>query len=357
MANPILVNLSFLSNKPTGLTNYAVNLIQHLQPLDLTLLTNQEFNQFISQSIPKNLTSDHGSKGHFLRLVWTQFQLPYLYKTLKSRLLFSPIPEAPLFSRCRSVVMAHDLIPIRFPKRFSPLTPYFRYYVPQVLSQAKHIVCNSIATAKDVAEFCQIPANKITPIPLGYDANHFKWLNLPTQNYFLYIGRSDPHKNLGRLIAAFAKLPPHLKLELWIAGSPDPRYGPNLVAQANELGIGTRLKWLDYAAYEQLPILINQAIALVFPSLWEGFGLPVLEAMACGTPVITSNCSSLPEVAGEAGILVDPYRVEEIADAMYQIATDSGLRSQLRQLGLSRATQFSWAKTGQATAEILQHYL
>ncbi|MEO1765316.1 MAG: glycosyltransferase, partial [Cyanobacteria bacterium J06629_18] len=109
--------------------------------------------------------------------------------------------------------------------------------------------------------------------------------------------------------------------------------------------------------YQELPKIINQAIALVFPSLWEGFGFPVLEAMACGTPVITSNISSLPEVAGDAALLVNPYHVHEITDAMKLITTDKQLRSQLSLEGCKRASSFSWEKTGQATAEVLKKYL
>ncbi|NET33111.1 MAG: glycosyltransferase family 4 protein, partial [Cyanothece sp. SIO1E1] len=107
----------------------------------------------------------------------------------------------------------------------------------------------------------------------------------------------------------------------------------------------------------QLPRLINQAIALLLPSLWEGFGFPVLDAMACGTPVITANLSSLPEVTGNAALLVDPYSVDEISAAMSTVAHDGQVRSHLRQAGLTRASQFSWAKTGQATVEVLQQYL
>ncbi|NEO88248.1 MAG: glycosyltransferase family 4 protein, partial [Spirulina sp. SIO3F2] len=105
------------------------------------------------------------------------------------------------------------------------------------------------------------------------------------------------------------------------------------------------------------PTLINQAIALVFPSLWEGFGLPVLEAMACGTPVITSNLSSLPEVAGDAAILIDPYQVHEITAAMQEIATNNQLWQSLREAGLQRAQQFSWRKTAQQTADVFSLYL
>ncbi|MCA1992244.1 MAG: glycosyltransferase family 4 protein [Coleofasciculus sp. S288] len=394
----ILVNLSVLFSKPTGISTYAINLFPHLQPLNPTLLISPPVSRGLPLAsshtcypIPSNLTPEQGTKGHFRRLFWTQLQLSKIYNTLRSRLLFSPIPEAPLYTNCRYVVMVHDLIPLRFPRRFSPLTPYFRYYIPQVLAQAQHIICNSTATARDITDFFHIPSAKITPIPLAYDANHFRCLDQPSgttplppllrgeyeekrlssgdskesreeevsrnRPYFLYIGRHDPYKNLHRLIDAFAALPNCRDYELWLVGSTDQRYTPKLEAQAHQLSLTHQVKFIDYAPYEQLPTLISHAIALVFPSLWEGFGIPVLEAMACGTSVITSNLSSLPEVAGDAALLVNPYNTSEIAEAMQAIATDSELRSHLRTLGLNRASQFSWAKTGQTTVEVLQRYL
>lgn len=357
MNSYLVVNLAFLSKQPTGLTNYALNIVPHLRSLNPTLLSAQKFENFKQIEVAENLTSDQGSKGHLRRLLWTQFQLPDIYQKQKASLLFSPVPEAPLGHSCRSVVMAHDLIPLRFSQRLSPLKLYSRYYVPHVLNQAKHIICNSIATATDITDFFKIPSQKITPIPLAHDAEHFRFLDLPTQNYFLYIGRSDPYKNLQRLIAAFAAVSPCSDVELWIAGASDRRYTPNLQAQIEELGISARVKWLNYVPYAELPTLINQAIALVFPSLWEGFGLPVLEAMACGTPVVTSNLASLPEVAGDAALLVHPYSVEAIREAMQTLVRDSAARSQLRERGLARAAQFSWQKTGMATVEVLRRYL
>jgi glycosyltransferase involved in cell wall biosynthesis len=356
--NQLLVNLSILFSQPTGISNYASNLVPYLNPLNPTLLTAQNYPKFDRYSIPNNLTPAQGTKGHFRRLVWTQFELPKISQKLRSRLLFSPVPEAPLYANCRSIVMVHDLIPVRFPKRFSPLTPYFRYYIPQVLQQAEHVICNSTATARDITDFYKISSNKITPILLAYDANNFKKLNLPNNEtpYLLYLGRQDPYKNLHRLIEAFAKIS-HSDIQLWLAGSPDKRYTPKLQRQIEELGLRDRVKFLDYVLYQQLPILLNQALALVFPSLWEGFGLPVLEAMACGTPVIASNLSSLPEVAGDAASLIDPYNVGELAAAMKAIVEDGELRSRLSILGLERSRQFSWEKTGQATVEVLQRYL
>lgn len=361
------VNLSFVGQKPTGLATYAMNLVPELPIPGLTLLASRTLvpryaDRFACYEIPANLTPEQGKLGHFRRLNWTQFQLPKICQTLRSPLLFSPVPEAPLYANCPAVIVVHDLIPLRFPRITSPLTHYFRYYVPFVLQQAKHIICNSTATAQDIIDVYRIPAKKITPIPLAHDRANFRVLDLShapavDRPYFFYVGRHDPYKNLERTIRAFAQLPSVQNYELWIAGSTDPRYTPLLQTQAQQLGLTDQIKFLDYVSYSELPILLNQAIAFVYPSLWEGFGFPVLEAMACGTPVITSNLASLPEVAGDAAILVNPYSEVEITQAMQQIVTDDKTRTEMRSAGLARASQFSWAKTGQTTAELLRRYL
>jgi glycosyltransferase involved in cell wall biosynthesis len=350
-----------LMARPTGISTYALNLFPELRNLEPTLLMADgprdrlegQLDRFRCAPVPGGMTSEQGSLGHCRRLVWTQANLPRLYRKLNSNLLFSPVPEAPLWSGCRSVVMVHDLIPLRFPKRRSPLSAYFRWVVPQVVAQATHIVCNSESTARDVHQFFGVPAAKLSPIPLAYDAAQFRPLGLPRKNYLLYLGRPDPYKNLDRLLQAFAQVQAKLDCELWICGSQDPRYTPALGRQIRELNLEARVKLIDYVPYGELPRLIGEAIGLVFPSLWEGFGLPVLEAMACGTPVITSNLSSLPEVTGDAALLVDPYRVEALASAMVALVTEPGLQGELQAASLARAEQFSWQKTGRATAEIL----
>lgn len=373
MTTNLLVNLSFLFAQPTGIATYAINLVPHFQALKPTLLIAPDAAQFVPQAfdyphhhIPGNLSPAQGSLGHLRRLAWTQFQVPKIYHQLGAQLFFSPVPEAPLYSKCRSIVMVHDVIPLRFPNRFSPLTPYYRYYIPQVLTQAEHIICNSQATARDITDFFGISAAKITPIYLAYDARHFRDQKREEKGkkgyhssnpYFIYLGRHDPYKNLHRLLEAFANIPNCHDYQLWLAGSSDERYTPKLQSQAEELGIGEQVKFLDYVAYEDLPLILAQATALVLPSLWEGFGIPILEAMACGTPVITSNLSSLPEVAGDAAILVDPYQVAEITQAMHAVVTDSQLHFKLSQASLERARQFSWEKTGKVTAQLLASYL
>lgn len=357
MNNHLLINLAVLMNKPTGISTYALNILPYLTSLHPTLLSAQKLEGYSHYPIPGGQTPEQGAKGHLKRLLWTQFRLPKIYRQLQGSLLFSPLPEAPLLQGCRFVVMVHDLIPLRFPERRSPLTLYSRYYLPQVLKQAIHIICNSQATANDMMDWFSIESKQITPILLGYNQHQFKPLNLPTSNYFLYVGRHASYKNLHRVIEAFANLPQNRDYQLWLVGPSDRRYTPNLITQVNELGITEQVKFIDYVSAKELPILMNQAIALIFPSLWEGFGLPVLEAMACGTPVITSNCSSLPEITADAALLVDPYQVSEITSAMETLVKDPQAREDLHQASLNRAAQFSWSRTGEATCEVLKAYL
>jgi glycosyltransferase involved in cell wall biosynthesis len=362
----LIVSLSVVGDRPTGLATYALNVAPYLAVQNTLLLASIEAQRQISKiqvqdlsyyEIPAGMSAEHGKAGHFRRLRWTQTQLPKIHRTLKAKLVFSPLPEAPLWNRCRSVVMVHDLIPLRFPNWRSPLTIYAKYYVPLVLHQALHIVCNSQATANDIVDFYGISADKITPIPLAHQADHFRWLDLPTSNYFVYLGRQDPYKNLHRVLDAFAALPRCQDYELWLVGSTDPRFAPDLAAHAEALGIAAQVKFLDYVPYTELPQVLNRAIALLFPSLWEGFGFPVLEAMACGTPVITSDRSAMPEVAGEAALLVNPEDIGAIAHAMQRLIAEPDVRSHLRTAGLARARQFSWEQTGAATREVLSRFL
>ncbi len=350
----LIINLAVLIEQPTGITNYIQGILPHLQGLSPTLLTARPRPDFPCHPIPQHLSPDEGTRGHLRRLLWTQLSLPALYRRLGADLLFSPVPEGPLFQGCRQVVMCHDLIPVRFPARFSPLGPYFRYYVPQVLRHSLHVICNSQATAEDIQRFYRIPEGKITPIPLAHDQDQFYNLGLPPQPYFVYLGRMVPYKNLHRLISAFASLPPDYSLRL--AGPGDRRYLPLLQRQIRELDLQQRVEVLNYVPRAHLPQLLGQALALVFPSLWEGFGLPVLEAMACGTPVIASDIGALREVCGEAALLIDPLDPAAWAAAMGAIIHDSDLRSSLQAAGLARAKQFTWRATAQATAAVLAAY-
>lgn len=357
----LIVNLAYLLSRPTGTTNYALNLLPYFQELDPCYLATAVSGLPEFRTVPGNLTAEFGLPGHLRRLLWTQFRLPQIYRELTVRasdrpLLFSPITEAPLFSPCRFIVMVHDLIPLRFPVSRAQSWLH-RYYVPRVVHAAAHILCNSAATASDLTRFYGVSPKKITPILLAHDAQHFRPLGLPRQNYFLLLGRQTPYKNTAIALQAFAQLSDRGAYELWIAGPEDTRYTPALKRQANELGILPQVKFLNYVAYDQLPVLLNQALALIFPSLWEGFGLPVLEAMACGTPVIASDRASIPEVTGDAALLVNPTDVAAIAHHMERLTHETGLIQHLSRAGCDRAAQFSWSRTGKATVELLKQYL
>ena len=354
------INLSFTIPEPTGLATYAIELLPYLRSRDPLLFSPWEMAGFRNQRVPANMTSDLGAKGHLRRLFWTQFRLPQLCRRSGVELLFCPVPEAPIqfgTRALRTLVMVHDLIPLRFFLPRSRLHLYSKYYVRRVAEQATHLLCNSQATADDLVHFFQIPAQKITVTPLAHNADRYRFLNLPRRPYFFYVGRNDPYKNLPGAIAAFAqflRMAPANDWQFWIAGPMNPRYQPALAAQIAELGLADRVRFLGYVPIEQLPVLLNQAIALVFPTRWEGFGIPALEAMACGTPVITSNLASLPEVTGDAALLIDPEQPRAIADAMVQVATDDRLWQELHQRSLDRASQFSWAKTAAQTQAVLR---
>ena len=228
---------------------------------------------------------------------------------------------------------------------------------------ATQIITVSEHSKKEIVKWFGIPEGKITVTPLGVDDDWHREVgkdelarvraaySLP-ERFFFFVGTLQPRKNVRRIIDAHTSLPPPLRGEvpLIIAG----RHGWMCDAEVAELQScqdGT-LRWLQYVPSEDLLPIFKHATALVWPSLNEGFGLPVLEAFAAGLPVVTSNTTSLPEVAGDAALLVDPENTGDIADAMRQMATDDALRSDLRARGRARAKQFTWDRTARQTIEV-----
>ncbi|MEM8543263.1 MAG: glycosyltransferase family 1 protein [Cyanobacteria bacterium P01_H01_bin.119] len=366
----LLVNLACLMKQPTGISTYAYNVVPQLGQLNPLLVSSQALATLPRWAIPEGFSPEFGVKGHLKRLIWTQFRLPHFYRQAKVNLMLSPLPEAPLWQGCRFVVCVFDLIPLRFPKRSSFATQYFRTWVPKVLSQAAHIICCSRATAQDLSQFYGIDRAKISVVYLSHDSHHFQakvadgavgdlaFSNDLKVPYFLYVGRHTAHKNTERIIDAFTIFArQNQEIELWIGGSRDRRYTPFLQQKVEAFNLNHRVKFLDYIDYAALPKFYSNARAFLFPSLWEGFGIPVLEAMACGTPVITSKLASLPEVAGDAAFYVDPYSTKSMAAALSAIAKDDCLAQDLAERGLHRSQQFSWEKTGRETAAILKRFL
>ena len=346
-----LFNGSYLSRRPTGIGVVARDLVAALDPARVPLLDPHGGGRPGSVPIPDTLSPEHGRRGHWDRLVWTQNELPKLLRAGGAPLLLSPLPEAPLLRGVRSVVLAHDLLPLRYPQP-SPLLAYHLGYVPLVLHRAVRVLCNSEATAREVHGRLKVPARRLVPIRLGFDPGLLRPLGLERQPFFLVIGRHDPHKNLSRLLRAFAAVPdPGRELRLVLVGPHDRRTTPGLQSLAAELGIASRCDWIPWVSDAERLDLLNRCRALLMVSLWEGFGLPALEAMACGAPVIAARAGALPEVVGDAGLLVDPRRPEAIADTIAAVEREPGLASRLAEAGPRRAACFRWdAAAAQVTA-------
>ena len=355
----LLLNYRPVLRQPTGIGVYANAVLPALQELPHVLIPGGE----------------EGTAWQRLkRLAWSQLELPRLARRHQASLIFTPAPEGYLGPQAvPQVVMVHDLRPISHPER-SLQSVYFRSWVPPLLRRCRHILTNSRFTAREIQRCTGLPPHRITVIPLGYAAAMFR----PTASdedagprdpgcrqtsserasprpYLLHVGQAYPHKNLQRLVRAFAQLAPrHPELRLVLAGKPHPTETARLHALVEHLGLQDSVEFRAYVPVADLPALYRGALALVYPSLWEGFGLPVLEAMACGTPVITSKGSGTEEVAGGAALLVDPLNDRDLEGSMARIVADQTLREPMRRRGIERAGQFSWAATASQTVRLLQ---
>ncbi len=354
-----MINLSALMEKPTGLSVYAQNVVPYLEGLEPIVLIRESLIESWAAKHPglrlepirNDLSADSGAKGHARRLAWVETVLAVRLRKITDPILFSPVPEAPLLRRVPTVVTVFDFIPRLFYPRLHPLHQYTRRYVPRVLRTAERVIAISEATAADAVRYGKILRAKIDVTPLACDTDHFRPLGHERKPYFLYLGRYASYKNIEFALRGFADAA-IAGFEFWMAGPPDPGFDELLREFRDRRGLAVR--FIPYPSYEDLPVLLNEATALVFPSRYEGFGLPILEAMACGTPVITSNVSAMPEVAGDAAILVDPGDVDALAVVLRAVSEDGKSMQALRAKGLRRAATFSWSNTAEWTLEALQ---
>ena len=339
----LLINYRPVLREPTGIGVYAQGVLPALERLPHVLIPGGERGTPLQR---------------LRRLVWTQSHLPRLALRHRASLVFTPAPEGYLGPQAvPQVVMVHDLRPITHPEA-SMQSLYFRSWVPPLLRSCRGIITNSQFTAREIERTAAVPPERIAVIPLGYDTGRFQPApsrSPATHPYLLHVGQAYPHKNVVRLLEAFAALAPqHPELRLLLAGKPHARHTPWLQARAKALGLQQRVDFLPYVPLAELPDLYRGALALVYPSLWEGFGLPVLEAMACGTPVITSVGSALDELASGAALQVDPFDTQALAAAMGRVVDDQACRQRLQRLGLERAARYTWATVGAETARVLE---
>ena len=270
----------------------------------------------------------------------------------------------PTTARTRTIVQVHDLSFVRVPEAAAPnLKVYLDRVVPNSVRHADHVVADSQATKEDLIEFYRLPPGKITVLHGGVDqrfrpateeaiqAVRQKY-HLNDYHYIFSVGTVQPRKNYSRLIEALAYLRSHRHdVHLVIAGGrgwlEDPIY-----RMIETTGMQAFVHFIGFAADADLPALYSGADCLAFPSLYEGFGFPVLEAMACGTPVMTSNVSSLPEVAGDAALIVDPYDLDAICNALESLLNDNELCKTLIARGFAHAQQFTWAASAAKLQQI-----
>lgn len=277
-------------------------------------------------------------------------------RTLDTYIFFTPI--IPFFLRPkRSIVIALDFAywSMRNSWREELSARLLFFLHKRALRKADVVVAISEETKQSVMRLFGVSAERVTVVPLSYVPLGEKMETLPVPDYFfLFAGVLKERKNVGGIIKAFALFARgNVAHELLIAGKQSGAYAESLLQLARELGVERRVRFLGYVTDAQLTFLYSKAQALVFPSFIEGFGMPVLEAMHIGLPVITSNRGALAEVAGDAALLVDPARPEDIAAAMSRIADEPQSREELKEKGIARAAQFSWQKTAGEILEII----
>jgi len=295
------------------------------------------------------------------RILYEQFVLPFKVRKLRLDALVSAGMTAPFFVPAASVLIIHDLQHVNMPQNFGRLYLVFlRFFIYMSSIRSDAIITISNKVKKDIVRYYGIPDGQISVVYHGVDRGLFyargsdevgaarKKYGLPA-SFVLYLASSLPHKNYERLLEAFSivnKKRPGLKLVL--IGARD--YGHEAIRKKIDgLGLAGDVVFLGWLPFEDIPAIYSAADVFVFPSLHEGFGMPVLEAMACGVPVVCSGIEPLDEVAGEAARFVDPLSSQSIAEGVSEVLTDRALRGRLVEKGFERAASFTWEKTAAAT--------
>lgn len=298
------------------------------------------------------------------RVQWVlgeQTLLPRLAAREGVDLVHSLASTAPLWGRFRRVVTVHDLIYARFPEAHSGIRDKgMRVLVPQAARRSDRVIADSHSTREDLMSMLGVRPERIDVVPLGMggvkretpltERETRARFELGERSVLLSLSAKRPHKNLLALIGAFARIPAERRPLLVLPGYPT-WHEAELRSRAATAGVAEDVRFLSWLSGEELEGLWALAEAFVFPSLYEGFGLPVLEAMARGVPVACSNASSLPEVAGDAALLFDPHEETAIAEALRRLLDDSALRESLRTRGLARVREFTWERTARLTLE------
>ncbi len=357
------------SCRNAGISRYIRNLVHAIGRIECS----SEMHLFLPGAnrdpFPANFTVHHRSpqtEDPLARIAWEQLVLPCLVRRLRVDILHSPMHVLPAVCPTRSVVSIMDLAFLRYPETFPrQQRRYLEFCTRNAVRKADAVLTISESTRQDVIEMLGADPDRVFTTLLAADDAFVpasgEQVEAARRRYgtgpmsILYLGTLEPRKNIPTLLAAFSQM--HGKLgpecRLVISGGKGWLYD-EVFQRIEDLGLRDSVRFTGYVPREDMPALYSSAGLFVYPSLYEGFGLPPLEAMACGTPVITSNTSSLPEVVGDAGIMVDPLNAEELADAMLRVLQDPALRSDMSRNGLERARKFSWERTAKQTLDVYQ---
>lgn len=364
------INVHLLSTTHTGIQHY----IRALVPELIAQATSQEivlYGEPSQLSLPASrqvqwVSASRPLRSGIQRVLWEQTVLPRLLRQDGIDVFFSPAFILPMRWDGAGVVTVHDLNFEVSPQTIHPIRrAYLRRITRWSTHRARKVIAISQSTASDLVSLYSVPSEKVAVIPYGLDSlftpeNAHTLEPMVRQRYslperfLLFVGTLEPRKNLPRLLDAYAlarqraDLPP-----LVLVGAPGWQH-ERILAQASRLGIAHYLVFAGYIPREHLPGVYAAASALLYPSLYEGFGLPPLEAMGCGTPVLASEASAMPEVVGDGGILVDPRDVQAIAEGILRITQEEPLRQQVVERGIERAKQFRWEEAARRTLTLIR---
>ncbi len=377
------------SYRSAGIHQYIDRLLSHLPAVyddsELVIFTNRQAGADLLKTScwqgeprPSVRASWLPTQRPLARIVWEQLAQPLWAGLGGLQLLHGLAFVLPLVRPCPSVVTVYDLSFAHFPHLFrGPNAAYLRLFTRLSCRVADKVIAISQSTRNDVARLYGVPGERVEVALPGVDPSFcplppeqvelFRQKRGLPQTFILHVGTLEPRKNHIRLLEAFQQIS-NFKLQiancklqianfkLVLVGGQGWSYG-EIYAAVERLGLQDQVIFAGYAPADELPLWYNAATLFVYPSLYEGFGMPALEAMACGVPVIASDSSSLPEVVGGAGLLVPPNDVDALAGAMRQLLADADLRQQLSRAGRARAAEFTWQHTARVTAETYRKIL
>jgi len=353
------------SFRRAGVSHYIEQVLIHLGYLDQTNQYSVYTTRGIDQQalgLPPNfrvLPSRLPTINPRVRIPWEQLLAPLLLRQNGADLFHGVLNVLPLACPVPGVVTVHDLAFIRFPQTFRAYNrTYLDFATRMSVRRAVQILAVSEHTKRELVGLLGVPAERVVVTPNAVRA-HFRPPEPATlaafraskglpERFVLYVGTLEPRKNLTTLLSAYAEIARRHDVPLLVGGGKGWLYDA-VFQRLEELGLRERVHFVGYIEEEELPLWYAAATVFVFPSIYEGFGMPPLEALACGTPVITSNSSSLPEVVGDAGLMVAPTDASAFATALDQVLSDAALHDDLRTRGLVRAQAFAWRTTAERT--------